>query len=131
MQIHEVGAKVNESIIDQLKAQSAKKPTPRQFEDPIREFHHASSISPMVFGWLTFPIEKRKQMVKETFEWIPRSQNESEKDFENRKLERWRGLCVVIQEESRALAGNRSPETAIAALKLLFPEHSWPKPLEK
>lgn len=140
MEIHSVANKVNDSMMEQVKAVHVKRVPGQPFQDPIREFHRASQVEGTVRNWLTIPVEQRKETVK-TFRPITRflgepSQGtapETEKDFETRQLERWRALCVVVQEESRAVinpkAGTACPEVAIAALKLLFPDHSWPKPL--
>ncbi len=129
MEIHAVGAKVNQDMIERLMAQEQKRKVARPFEDPIREFHRASQVEGIVRNWLTIPLEERKRLVKENFQWVPRGAEEREADFNNRRLERWRALCVIVQEESRAEVGVRCAEVAIQALKLLFPEHAWPKPV--
>jgi len=135
MQIHAVGSKVNETLINQLKEAHVAKPKVKPFEDALREFHHASSVAGTVANWLTLTLEQRKSFVKGLIlvpqfagepNHNPPIAPESDGAFKNRCLERWRALCVIIQEESRADKGVRSPEVAIHALKLLFPEHPWP-----
>jgi hypothetical protein len=136
MHLHSVGQKVNDDMMEKLKEQYVKPTAVKPFVDPIKEFSRASTVESMVRNWLTYPIEERKRLVKDEFRFVPRYKGderegrlpESEKDYEARQLERWRGLNVVIQEESRAKAGNRSPEVAIAALKQLFHEHNWKDP---
>ena len=133
MHLHSVGQKVNDDMMEKLKEQYVKPTAVKPFVDPIKEFARASSVESMVRNWLTYPIEERKRLVKDSFRYIALKPGdveqgvlpESEKDYAARQLERWRGLCVVIQEESRAKAGNRSPEVAIGALKQLFPEYDW------
>ena len=125
MEIHAPAAEADRLLLDSIKRNHVKQEPVKPFSDPIREFHHASQVEGTVRGWLTYPIEERKRLVK-TYAMVPnRGENETEKGYEVRKLERWRGLCVIIQEESRAQAGNRCPEVAIAALKYLFPDHDW------
>ena len=140
MQIHSVGQRVNDEMIEALKKQHVPTKAVRPFTDPIREFHRASEVEGLVRHWLTIPVAERKKHV-ETFRFIPRYAGEANRGiepenaqaFENRCMERWRALCVIIQEESRAAAspklGEASPEVAIRALKLLFPDYDWPKPL--
>ena len=139
MEIHSVANKVNDTMMEAVKRTHIKRDPGHPFQDPIREFHRASQVEGTVRNWLTLPVEQRKETVK-TFRPITRfpgepSQGtapETERDFEMRQLERWRALCVIVQEESRAVinpkAGTPCPEVAIQALKLLFPDHSWPKP---
>jgi hypothetical protein len=135
MQVHSVGNRVIEDQIAALKAAHVKQPRPDAFVDPIKEFARASNIESEVRNWLTYPIEERKRRVKDDFIFIPQMKGdiergvlpESDEAFQGRMLERWRGLCVVIQEESRAKPGNRCPEVAIGALKQLFPDHDWKK----
>jgi hypothetical protein len=131
--IHSVQGATIQGYIEKLKHQSTqKREVARAFEDPIREFARASQIEPMVRNWLTYPIEERKRLVKGAFGFIPRRMGderegvapETPEVFKARCQERWRGLNVIIQEESRAEAGNRSFEVAVAALKQLFPEES-------
>jgi hypothetical protein len=133
MHLHSVGQKVNDDMMEKLKEQYVKPTAVKPFVDPIKEFARASHVESMVRQWLTYPIEERKRLVRDAFGYIARFKGderegrlpENEKDYEARQLERWRGLCVIIQEESRAKAGNRSPEVAIGALKQLFPEYDW------
>ena len=135
MQLHSVGERIIKDQIDKLKANHVKQPKPDNFVDPIKEFARASQKESMVRNWLTYPIEERKRLVKEMFAFVPQMQGdvaqgvlpETDQAYQSRQLERWRGLCVVIQEESRAKPGNRSPEVAIGALKQLFPDHDWKK----
>ena len=140
MEIHAVGAKINEHMMDQLKQNHVKRVPDKPFQDPIREFHRASQVEGTVRNWLTLPVQQRIDQVKR-FQPITRGLGderqgiapETDQNFETRQLERWRALCVIVQEESRAVinpkVGTACPEVAIAALKLLFPDHSWPKPL--
>lgn len=137
MQIHSVQGANIERQIERLKAQQVKQQAKPAFQDPIREFSRSSQVEGMVRNWLTYPVAERKRLVKDGFRFIPKFQGdertgqapETDAVYEARQNERWRGLCVVIQEESRAKAGNRSPEVAIGALKQLFPEYEW-KPSE-
>jgi hypothetical protein len=136
MRVHSVQAHTIEGQIDALKSQHAQQKSLEPFQDPIREFSRGSRVEGLVRGWLTYPIDERKRLIRANFLPLERRQavpsqgirEETDKEFESRQLERWRVLCIIIQEESRAKAGNRSPEVAIAALKLLFPEHDWKVP---
>lgn len=133
MQVHSVQDQSIQAQIDKLKEQYVKPKPTQKFVDPIREFARASQVEGMVRQWLTYPIEERKRLIREAFGYIPRRMGderegrlpEKEEDFEARQLERWRALCVIIQEESRAKPGNRCPEVAIGALKHLFPDYDW------
>lgn len=137
MEIHEASKLATEDFLERVKQQAVVEKKVQPFHDPIREFAAASKVESLVRNWLTYPIEERKRMIRSQFGFMPRQPGdertgrpaESDRAFENRQLERWRALCVIIQEESRAAAGNRSPEVAIAALKLLFPEHEWKTPV--
>ena len=138
MQVHSVGEKVIHDQIEALKAAHVKPKASQPFVDPIKEFARASQMESMVRQWLTYPIEERKRLVRDSMRYIPRFKGderegrlpESEKDHDTRQLERWRALCVIIQEESRAKPPNRAVEVAIAALKQLFYDHDWKtKPL--
>jgi len=133
MEVHEASKAGFATFIEKLKEQSEPKRQIEAFQDPIREFARASKVESLVRQWLTYPIEERRRLIKSNFNFVPRYMGdpnigrpgESDRDYEARQMERWRALCVIIQEESRAQAGNRSPEVAIGALKLLFPEHDW------
>jgi hypothetical protein len=133
MQVHSVGEKVIHDQIEALKAAHVKPKPSQPFVDPIKEFARASSKESMVRNWLTYPIEERKRLVRDSLRFVPRYNGsekegilpESQKDFDSRQLERWRSLCVIVQEESRAKPPNRSVEVAIAALKQLFYDHDW------
>lgn len=140
MQIHSVGEKIIYDQIERLKAQHGKQPKPDAFVDPIKEFARASRIESTVRNWLTYPVEERKRRVKEDFTFIPRGKGdvtqriepEAEVAFELRQLERWRGLCVIIQEESRIRMVEGKPvqgsvEVASGALKQLFYAADWKK----
>jgi hypothetical protein len=137
MEIHEASKLGTQGFIEKLKEQYVPQRKIEEFQDPIREFARASKVESLVRNWLTYPIEERKRLVRTNFNFAPRQPGdeqsgrppESDRDFEARQMERWRALCVIIQEESRAVAGNRSAEVAIAALKLLFPEHEWKVPV--
>ena len=136
MEVHSPQEFSIQAQIDRLKEQHLVRKEVAPFEDPIREFAKASRLVAVASKWLTYPIEERKRIIKADFPPISRRQanpgmgikEESERELEGRRMERRRTLCVIIQEESRAQAGNRSPEVAIAALKLLFPEHEWKAP---
>jgi hypothetical protein len=137
MEVHSVQERSIKAQIDKLKEQYVKPKAVQPFVDPIREFARVSRVEGMVRNWLTYPIEERKRLVRDAFGYIPRMLGdersgrpaEKEEDFRNRQLERWRALCVIIQEESRADVGVGSPEVAIGALKHLFPQYDWaPKP---
>jgi hypothetical protein len=139
MQIHSVQEQTIQGQIEKLMKQQVKREIPVPFSDPIREFAKASQVEGMVRNWLTYPIEERKRLVKNSFAFIPRFMGderdgrapETEDAYNRRIQERWRALCVIIQEESRALPGNRAPEVAIGALKHLFPDYDWKaKPAE-
>ena len=132
MEIHSVQSR---NIIEQMKqvtAGSVKREVAKPFQDPIREFSRAGQVEGIVRGWLTYSIDERKRLVRDSFRFIPRMladerarrPEETETAFNSRQLERWRALCVVIQEESRA-GDKGSPEVAIGALKQLFPNHDW------
>ena len=128
MEIHSVGTKIIEDQIQKLKEQHVTKKGQDPFVDPIKEFSRASQKESMVRHWLTYPLEERKRLVRDSMRFVPRFKGderegrlpESEKDFDNRQLERWRTLNGIIQEESRAKPPVRSVEVAIGALKQLF-----------
>lgn len=139
MEIHSVQNATIEQQIDALKRayRPAKRPEP--FVDPIREFARVSRYEGMVRNWLTYPLEERKRLVRDSFGFIPRIQpdeqgrtvGETDQQHEDRQLERWRALSVIIQEESRVTYDadgkprQGSPEVAIGALKQLFHAHDW------
>lgn len=134
MEIHAVGAKIQEQMLNRLKEAHVKRVPVEQFKDPIREFHRASQIVGTVANWRTLPVEDRKRIVKQMFGPIyqrpgepnhdPPIMPESDAAFKDRCLERWRGLCVIIQEESRLeVKTGRCSEVAASAFALLFPEH--------
>ena len=133
MEVHSVGERIIKDQITKLMDQHVPKKGPPPFVDPIKEFARASQVESMVRNWLTYPIEERKRLVRDAFRFIPRFKGderegrlpETEKDFDARQLERWRGLCVIVQEESRAKPPNRSVEVAIGALKQLFYDCDW------
>lgn len=137
MEIHEASRIATDRWIEKAKAEHIAEKKAEPFTDPIREFARASKVESVVRNWLTYPIEERKRIVRSQFAFYPRNMGDPEKGqaaetenaFQSRQMERWRALCVVIQEESRAKAGNRSPEVATAALKQLFPEHDWKTPV--
>ena len=124
-----------EEQIEKLKREYVKPKPSDPFVDPIKEFSRASKIESEVRNWLTYPVEERKRRVKDDFRFIPQMQGdpprgiqpESDLAYQGRLLERWRGLCVIIQEESRAKAGNRCVEAAIGAFKQLFPDYKSPE----
>jgi hypothetical protein len=139
VEVHSVQDQSIQAQIDKLKQQYVKPKTPAPFVDPIKEFARASQLESMVRNWLTYPVEERKRLVKSALQFIPRfkgdaregREEETEKDFDNRQLERWRALCVIIQEESRAKPPQRSVEVAIGAFKQLFYDYDWKtKPLD-
>ncbi len=123
--IHSSQSKVIEEQIAALNSAAKQQKAVEPFLDPIREFHRASQLEGTARNWLTLSIEQRKRIMEDRVFFLPKKDNEQEHDYKNRCLEDWRFLCVVIQEESRAPAGNQSPEVAIAALKRLFPNHPW------
>jgi cytochrome P450 len=133
MEIHSVQEQTIQGQIEKLMQQQIKREIPVPFSDPIREFAKASQVEGMVRNWLTYPIEERRRLVKNAFAFIPRflgderegKAPETDQAYEKRQQERWRALCVIIQEESRAKPGNRAPEVAIGALKHLFPDYDW------
>lgn len=131
MQVHSVGERIIKDQIDVLKQAHVPQKQVQAFTDPIKEFARASNVESMVRNWLTYPAEERKRLVKDAFRFVPRMPGDAEKGvlpesdqaYEARMLERWRGLCVVLQEESRAKPGNRCVEAAIGAFKQLFPDY--------
>jgi hypothetical protein len=130
MEIHAPQDASIKAQVDRLVKGYKKPAEPVQFQDPIREFNRVSRYEGTVRNWLTLPIDERKRIVKEAFDYVPQQPEEEKKEFENRQLERWRALSVIIQEESRVrlVAGEfvkGSVEIAIGALKALFPEHDW------
>lgn len=131
MEIHSVGAAVIEAQIEELKRGHVKQKKVEPVTDPLREFSRISRVEGMVRHWLTYPLEERKRLLKDQFQFIPQMQDETEQGFENRQLERWRALSVIIQEESRMRRDENdewvqgSVEIAIGAMKLLFPSHDW------
>jgi hypothetical protein len=141
MEIHAAASRVTQSMIDQLKQQQVKREPGRPFTDPIREFHRASQVEGTVRNWLTLPLETRRDYVKNLIPCVRYPGEpakgiapETEQNFKIRVQERWRALCVIVQEESRADLEKKpdepmrgSPEIAIVALKHLFPDHNWPK----
>jgi len=137
MEVHSPQEFSIQAQIDRLKDQHLVQKKAEPFTDPIREFSRASKVESLVRNWLTYPIEERKRLIKSNFVLVPRQsanpgagiKEETEQQYQTRVMERWRALCVIIQEESRAVAGNRSAEVAIGALKLLFPEHEWKAPV--
>jgi len=139
MEVHEASKHGVEHFIEKLKEQAVPQKAVTPFQDPIREFARASKVESLVRNWLTYPIEERRRLIKSNFNFVPRytgdpatgRPGESDQDYQARQMERWRALNVIIQEESRAQAGNRSPEVAIGALKLLFPEYEWKTPASK
>ncbi len=132
MPTHSAVAAIMEDQMRQLKEIPEKRKLSEPFEDPVREFHRASHVEGTVRQWLTYTIEARQKNIENAFTFIPQQEGEKDSDFQSRERERWRALCVIIQEESRAALGidadpaNSSPEIAITALKKLFPGH-WKK----
>lgn len=132
MEVHSVAAQTIQAQIDQIKKGHVKTVPTRPFEDPIREFSRASNAVGTVRNWLTMSISDRKRFVRDSapcIKWQASDDYPGETDsaFEGRKLERWRALCVIIQEESRPGGTNQSVEVAIGAIKQLFPDHEWGK----
>jgi hypothetical protein len=129
METHATADLVTKSQLEQVFEGGVKRKLAEPFEDAIREFHRASHYEGTVRQWLTYPVEARQQQVAVSFDFIPQQDGEKDSDFQSRQRERWRSLCVIIQEESRAALGidadpaNSSAEVAIAALKKLFPNH--------
>ncbi len=92
----------------------------------------------MAYQWLTLSVEERKKklaMLEYRGRYLgdpeKKIEPESDRAFENRCMERWRTLMVIIQEETRAAMHPNlhvhSAEVAIAALKLAMPDHPWNK----
>jgi hypothetical protein len=142
MEIHSVQNATIEQQIEALKQAHVPKKRPEPFVDPIREFARVSRYEGMVRNWLTYPVEERKRLIRDSFTFVPRIQpdeqgrtvGETDQQHQERQMERWRALCVVIQEESRVRLDENgniikgSPEVAIGALKHLFHDHSWKAP---
>jgi hypothetical protein len=136
MEMHSVAAANIAEQMEKIKKASRPSKQPEAFTDPIREFSRASRYEGMVRGWLTYPLEERKRLIKDSFSYQPQMEGETDGGFENRMLERWRALCVIMQEESRLRFDKvaqqfvqGSPEVATACLKLLYPTHEWaPRP---
>ncbi len=137
MELYTPQQQATEAQLKRLLEGAKKREIPQSFSDPIREFKSASRIEGTVRNWLTYPLEERKRLVR-SFTFVPRRKadprdgiaEETEQAFATRENERWRGLCVIIQEESRWRIENDqwvkgSAEVAIGALKQLFPEHDW------
>lgn len=128
MQINAVAADAEKVQLEMIKKASAGRVVTQEYvEDPIREFARSSTRVGTVRNWLTLPVEERKRIIREDFGFMPRQEGEDEAKFQNRLLDRWRSLCVIIQEESRAPSNVRNVDVAIGALKLLFHEVDWKK----
>lgn len=130
MEIHSVASAHIEAQIEELKKAQVKQKKVEPYVDPLREFARISRVEGMVRHWLTYPLDERKRLLKDQFTYVPQMEDETDKGFENRQLERWRALSVIIQEESRMrpeanLWVQGSVEIAIGAMKLLFPNHKW------
>ena len=139
MELHSVQDQTIQAQIDKLKSVQVKpRETKDAFVDPIKEFTRASRVESMVRNWLTYPVEERKRLIRNGFRFIPKMAGdpatgvapETQDAYETRQLERWRALCVIVQEESRSRKEGEtyvkgSVEVAIGALKQLFPEHDW------
>lgn len=133
MEIHSVAGAHIEAQIEALKKAQVKQKKVEPYADPLREFSRVSRIEGMVRHWLTYSVEERKRLLKDQFQFIPQMADETDDGFNNRMLERWRGLSVVIQEESRMRFEKGewvqgSPEVAIGVMKMLFPNHNWKTP---
>lgn len=126
MEIHSTADAVLGQQVEALKEVPIKRKLAEPFEDPLREFHRAGYVEGTVRQWLTYTIEERQRQIATSFDYIPQQAGEKDQDFRNRQLERWRALCVIVQEEARAANGldadpnNSSVEVAIAAIKKLF-----------
>ncbi len=140
MELYTPQDQATEAQIKKLLAGAQKREVPPSFTDPIREFKASSRVEGTVRNWLTYPLEERKRLVR-AFTFVPKRKadprdgiaEETDQAFQSREMERWRALCVIIQEESRWRTEDGqwvkgSPEVAIGALKQLFPEHDWKGP---
>lgn len=131
MELHSVGSAVIEAEIERLKAGHVKQKTVEPYTDPLREFARISRVEGMVRHWLTYPLDERKRLLKDQYQFVPQQDGETNKGFENRQMERWRALSVIIQEESRPRFESDgqmvqgSAEIAIGAMKLLYPTRDW------
>ena len=135
MEIHSVATAHMESQIEALKKAQVKQKKVEPYADPLREFARISRVEGMVRHWLTYSIDERKRLLKDQFQFVPQLPDETDDGFNNRQLERWRGLSVIIQEESRLRHEKDgwvqgSAEVAIGAMKLLFPNHTWKTPAQ-
>ena len=141
MEIHSVAGAHIEAQIEALKKAQVKQKKVEPYVDPLREFARISRVEGMVRHWLTYPLDERRRLIKDQFQFVPQMTDENQTGFETRMLERWRALSVILQEESRMRYENGewvqgSPEIATACLKLLFPYNEWkpkavPPPAEK
>jgi hypothetical protein len=126
MEVHSTAEAIMKDQVAQLKELPKKRKLTEPFTDPIREFHRASLIEGTVRQWLTYTIDARKEMIVSKFEPIPKAEGEKDSDYRSRELERLRALWVIIQEESRAVAGidakpeNGSEDVARIAFRKLF-----------
>lgn len=132
MELHSPALAVQEAQIEALKKAQVKQKKVEPYVDPLREFARISRVEGMVRHWLTYPLEERKRLIKDQFQFVAQMADEDDKGFTNRMLERWRALSVILQEESRMRFENGewvqgSPEVAVAAMKLLFPHNDWKK----
>jgi hypothetical protein len=130
MEIHSVGSTVIEAEIDRLKQAHVVQKKVEPYADPLREFARISRVEGMVRHWMTYPLDEKKRLIRDQFEFVPQMTGETVAGFETRQLERWRALCVILQEESRLKSTNGvwaqgSVEIATACLKLLFPFNDW------
>jgi hypothetical protein len=135
MELHSVVLANQEAQIEALKKAQVKQKKVEPYTDPLREFARISRVEGMVRHWMTYPLDEKKRLLKDQFEFVSQMEGETDGGFNNRQLERWRALSVIMQEESRFRfeAGawvQGSPEIATACLKLLFPFHNWnPRPV--
>jgi hypothetical protein len=130
MELHSVVLANQEAQIEALKRAQVKQKKVEPYSDPLREFARISRVEGMVRHWMTYPLDEKKRLIKDQFEFVPQMEAETDSGFENRQLERWRALSVILQEESRMRHENGawvqgSPEIATACLKLLYPFHDW------
>jgi hypothetical protein len=135
MELHSVVLANQEAQIEALKRAQVKQKKVEPYSDPLREFARISRVEGMVRHWMTYPLDEKKRLIKDQFEFVPQMEGETDGGFENRQLERWRALSVIMQEESRFRFENGawvqgSPEISTACLKLLYPFHNWnPRPV--
>jgi hypothetical protein len=130
MEVHSVATANIEAQMEKIKQAQVKQKKVEPYTDPLREFARISRVEGMVRHWMTYPLDEKKRLIRDQFEFVAQMEGETTSGFEARQLERWRALCVILQEESRMKLENGvwaqgSAEVATACLKLLFPFNDW------